>query len=165
MVPDLAVAPLRTARARAEDRVLAALERPEPRLRALLRARLAGRPATGPDLGRLDPETIRGIAGRLYDPGAAHVVLVGDQVLFGNQAHVGSSGDFAAEVQKVVTDERFDARFPRKQAIADARPRELLTMRYEDLVDDPLSFRFGWEWPTREQWRAGQRHGYCWAPD
>ncbi len=34
-----------------------------------------------------------------------------------------------------------------------------------DLVDDPLSFRFGWEWPTREQWRAGQRHGYCWAPD
>ena len=34
-----------------------------------------------------------------------------------------------------------------------------------DLVDDPLTFRFGWEWPTREQWRAGQRHGYCWAPD
>jgi hypothetical protein len=34
-----------------------------------------------------------------------------------------------------------------------------------DLVDDPLTFRFGWEWPTREQWQAGQRHGYCWAPD
>jgi hypothetical protein len=34
-----------------------------------------------------------------------------------------------------------------------------------DLVDDPLSFRFGWEWPTRDQWRAGQRHGFCWAPD
>lgn len=24
--------------------------------------------------------------------------------------------------------------------------------------------RYGWEWPTREQWRAGQRYGYCWVP-
>lgn len=24
--------------------------------------------------------------------------------------------------------------------------------------------RYGWEWPTREQWRAGQRYGYCWMP-
>lgn len=76
--PDLAVAPLRIARSRAEDRVLAALERPEPRLRSLLRARLAARPATGPDIARLDPETIRGIAGRLYDPERARVLLVGD---------------------------------------------------------------------------------------
>lgn len=29
----------------------------------------------------------------------------------------------------------------------------------------PTRFRYGWEWPTREQWRAGQRYGYCWAPD
>ena len=28
----------------------------------------------------------------------------------------------------------------------------------------PERFRYGWEWPTREQWRAGQRYGYCWAP-
>ena len=27
-----------------------------------------------------------------------------------------------------------------------------------------LEFRYGWEWPTRAQWAAGQRHGYCWAP-
>jgi hypothetical protein len=26
-------------------------------------------------------------------------------------------------------------------------------------------FRYGWEWPTRQQWRSGQRYGYCWAPD
>lgn len=26
-------------------------------------------------------------------------------------------------------------------------------------------FRYGWEWPTRSQWRVGQRFGYCWAPD
>jgi hypothetical protein len=30
---------------------------------------------------------------------------------------------------------------------------------------DPLKFRYGWEWPTREQWQRGQRFGYCWAPD
>lgn len=26
-------------------------------------------------------------------------------------------------------------------------------------------FRYGWEWPTRQQWTDGQRHGFCWAPD
>ena len=30
---------------------------------------------------------------------------------------------------------------------------------------DPLKFRYGWEWPTREQWKAGQHYGFCWAPD
>jgi len=29
----------------------------------------------------------------------------------------------------------------------------------------PERFSYGWEWPTRDQWRAGQRYGYCWAPD
>ena len=28
----------------------------------------------------------------------------------------------------------------------------------------PVEFRYGWEWPTAEQWAAGQRHGLCWAP-
>lgn len=32
-------------------------------------------------------------------------------------------------------------------------------------LGEPDRFRFGWEWPTRAQWRAGQRFGYCWAPD
>lgn len=30
---------------------------------------------------------------------------------------------------------------------------------------DPDRFRYGWEWPTAQQWRAGQRYGFCWAPD
>ena len=28
-----------------------------------------------------------------------------------------------------------------------------------------LKYRYGWEWPTREQWDRGQRFGYCWVPD
>jgi hypothetical protein len=30
--------------------------------------------------------------------------------------------------------------------------------------DDALQYDYGWEWPTKAQWEAGQRHGYCWAP-
>lgn len=29
---------------------------------------------------------------------------------------------------------------------------------------DAERFRYGWEWPTREQWESGQRFGYCWMP-
>ncbi|GAA4801910.1 septum formation family protein [Nocardioides caeni] len=32
-------------------------------------------------------------------------------------------------------------------------------------ADDPLSFRWGYEWPTREQWQMGQNFGRCWALD
>ena len=31
-------------------------------------------------------------------------------------------------------------------------------------ADDPLSFSWGYEWPTRKQWNAGQHYGICWAP-
>jgi len=27
-----------------------------------------------------------------------------------------------------------------------------------------LRYRYGWEYPTRAQWAAGQRFGYCWMP-
>jgi hypothetical protein len=27
-----------------------------------------------------------------------------------------------------------------------------------------LDVTYGWEYPTAEQWRDGQRYGYCWAP-
>jgi putative regulator of septum formation len=27
-----------------------------------------------------------------------------------------------------------------------------------------LDYEWGYEWPTAEQWRAGQRYGLCWAP-
>ena len=29
---------------------------------------------------------------------------------------------------------------------------------------DTLKFKYGWEWPTREQWSGGQHFGYCWVP-
>jgi putative regulator of septum formation len=33
------------------------------------------------------------------------------------------------------------------------------------LAADILTLRWSFEWPTREQWDAGQRYGYCWTPD
>jgi len=27
-----------------------------------------------------------------------------------------------------------------------------------------LKFRYGWEWPTRQQWSRGQHYGFCWVP-
>ena len=33
------------------------------------------------------------------------------------------------------------------------------------LAADILRLRWSFEWPTREQWGAGQRYGLCWTPD
>lgn len=34
-----------------------------------------------------------------------------------------------------------------------------------DVADDPLQFDWGYEYPTADQWAAGQTFGICWAPD
>ncbi len=34
-----------------------------------------------------------------------------------------------------------------------------------DRAEDPLSFQWGYEWPTRRQWANGQTYGRCWVPD
>lgn len=34
----------------------------------------------------------------------------------------------------------------------------------EEAAADALDYRWGYEWPTREQWQAGQTYGICWAP-
>ena len=33
-----------------------------------------------------------------------------------------------------------------------------------NVADDALDFRWGYEWPSLEQWRSGRRYGVCWAP-
>jgi hypothetical protein len=34
----------------------------------------------------------------------------------------------------------------------------------EDQAGSTTEIQYGWEWPTRAQWDAGQRFGFCWAP-
>ncbi|NEN76853.1 hypothetical protein G3T38_01020 [Nocardioides zeae] len=33
-----------------------------------------------------------------------------------------------------------------------------------ELASDVLDYEWGYEWPTQEQWDAGQTYGLCWAP-
>ncbi|MBW8752131.1 MAG: septum formation family protein [Propionibacteriales bacterium] len=33
------------------------------------------------------------------------------------------------------------------------------------IASDILTLKWSFEWPTRAQWDAGQRYGYCWTPD
>lgn len=77
--PELGVTTLRRARARAEDRVLARLEQPGPRIRRYLRYGLYGGPEpTGAAAIRLGPESIRAVRARLYARQKLRVVLVGE---------------------------------------------------------------------------------------
>lgn len=76
--PDLSIASLRRARARAENRVLARLEQPAPRVRRLLRYGLYGGPEpTGIATTLLDPEAVRWLRERLYDRSRVQVTMVG----------------------------------------------------------------------------------------
>jgi hypothetical protein len=34
-----------------------------------------------------------------------------------------------------------------------------------EVADDALDYEWGYEWPTADQWAAGQNYGRCWAPD
>ena len=33
-----------------------------------------------------------------------------------------------------------------------------------EIAEDALDYEWGYEWPTRQQWNAGQTYGRCWAP-
>ncbi len=50
-------------------------------------------------------------------------------------------------------------------ATARARGQAPCESAGREAAADPLDFEWGYEWPTRAQWRAGQTYGRCWAPD
>ena len=56
-----------------------------------------------------------------------------------------------------------DARYLAKDvtATADAACKDVASER----ADGSLKFTWSFEWPTRAQWAAGQRYGYCWVPE
>lgn len=45
-----------------------------------------------------------------------------------------------------------------------AAGNETCADRVQESSGPVLKFSYGWEWPTGEQWAAGQHYGYCWAP-
>lgn len=45
-------------------------------------------------------------------------------------------------------------------AEADTRCQDVATAR----TNPSLKYEWAFQWPTREQWRSGQRYGWCWLP-
>jgi hypothetical protein len=56
------------------------------------------------------------------------------------------------------------ASYPGVSAVRDAG-ESTCRDRVREASGSPERFSYGWEWPTREQWQAGQRYGFCWAPE
>ena len=50
------------------------------------------------------------------------------------------------------------------EAAARARGQGACEDAGREVAEDPLDFQWGYEWPTRAQWEAGQTFGRCWAP-
>jgi hypothetical protein len=46
-------------------------------------------------------------------------------------------------------------------AAADSRCRDVDAR----IAADSLKLKWSFEWPTQQQWDAGQRYGFCWTPD
>ncbi|MFT4287034.1 septum formation family protein [Nocardioides sp.] len=54
--------------------------------------------------------------------------------------------------------------YPGEEAARDAG-QQTCQQAGQDVASDALDYQWGYEWPTAEQWAAGQTYGLCWAPD
>ncbi len=57
-----------------------------------------------------------------------------------------------------------DGAYPGEEA-AEASGQAPCEAAGEAVADDPLDFKWGYVWPSEEQWDAGETFGRCWAPD
>ncbi len=54
-------------------------------------------------------------------------------------------------------------KYPGTKTVRDAGEEECQSQA-RATQNNSLQFDYGWEWPTKEQWQAGQRYGLCWVP-
>lgn len=50
------------------------------------------------------------------------------------------------------------------QAAAKAAGQATCKKAGQNVAKDALKYQWGYEWPTADQWAAGQTYGICWAP-
>ena len=118
---------------------------------------LLGRPgALAPLPRRLD--------GILTRPGASEVVGLCGTAAPGTAAFERVVCSLPHSWKAMSTIPLADGRYPGVAAVRRAG-ESTCRDRVRRASTNPERFRYGWEWPTREQWQAGQRFGYCWAPD
>lgn len=54
-------------------------------------------------------------------------------------------------------------KYPGEEAVREAGQSPCAEAARE-IAEDALDYEWGYEWPTRAQWAAGQTYGRCWAP-
>ncbi len=64
----------------------------------------------------------------------------------------------AVKVLSIANDAKYLG--PNAQGVADAACKSV----GQDRATDPLTYTWSFEWPTKEDWDAGQRYGLCWVP-
>jgi hypothetical protein len=57
-----------------------------------------------------------------------------------------------------------DESYPGETAVKDAG-QDVCAAAARAIATDALDYQWGYEWPTKEQWQAGQTYGRCWSPD
>lgn len=56
-------------------------------------------------------------------------------------------------------------RYPGVKQVRSAGEDDVCAAAAREVASDALDYEWGYEWPTRQQWDAGQTFGRCWAPD
>ena len=54
------------------------------------------------------------------------------------------------------------AKYPGEAAVRDGGTRTCSKQAHD--ASGATRYDYGWEWPTKQQWAAGQHYGYCWVP-
>ena len=57
-----------------------------------------------------------------------------------------------------------DGAYPGTAAVKDAG-QDACDDAARAIASDALDYEWGYEWPTKDQWQAGQTYGRCWSPD
>ncbi len=57
-----------------------------------------------------------------------------------------------------------DGGYPGEQKVKDAG-QDVCADAARAIASDALDYEWGYEWPTKGQWSAGQTYGRCWSPD
>ena len=57
-----------------------------------------------------------------------------------------------------------DGRYPGEQVVKEAGT-SVCDDAARAIASDALDYEWGYEWPTKDQWQAGQTYGRCWSPD
>lgn len=70
----------------------------------------------------------------------------------------------AISVVDLADSARKGGRYPGEGVVREAG-QDVCQEAARQVAADALDYEWGYEWPTAEQWDAGQTYGRCWAPD